>query len=62
MMNKLLNMREAHLTAIKHIEARINAFKANDKKYIGSPCRNGHLSGLRYTKSDICIECMIARE
>jgi hypothetical protein len=62
MMNKLLHMREAHLLAIKYITARMDAFDAQENKYVGKPCRKGHKSGLRYVKSDCCVECLIERD
>lgn len=62
MMNKLLHMREAHLLAIKYITTRMDAFDTGETKYIGKPCRKGHKSGLRYVKTDGCVECLIARD
>lgn len=62
MLNKLLHMREAHLLTIKHITARMDVLDAGENKHFGKPCRKGHKSGLRYVKSDICVECLIARD
>lgn len=60
MTDKLLQRREEHLTAIHHITARMDALHAGEVKYNGAPCKNGH-AGLRYTKSDCCVECMMVR-
>lgn len=62
MRDKLLKMRESHLLAIKYITARMDALDEGQTKYTGSPCRNGHTSGLRYVKTDGCVECLHTRD
>lgn len=39
--------------------ARANAAQRGEKKYLGSPCKQGH-DGWRYTTSGGCIQCVIA--
>lgn len=36
--------------------ARLSSLHEGHMRYIGSPCRNGHI-GIRYTISDCCVEC-----
>lgn len=44
--------------AAKKARARSKALRAGDIKYSqGFPCRNGH-TGMRYTQSDYCVDCV----
>lgn len=39
------------------LKTRAEAKAAGETRYLGSPCKHGHTSGVRYVSSNRCIEC-----